>query len=131
VWREKSVTLCAFNSISQFGTANVADKDPRFVCFDNGETLHAAVLEHVLDIFKSGARHRECRDIRSHDLRDRDTKRMVLFVIEEWEAVEPNHAICDATFAKAFADCLGDTNNNLQRVSVYSTAGDVDFKALP
>ena len=40
---------------------------------------------------------------------------MLFFRVKEGEAVEPDHAVCDAAFGKAGRDGFGDTDYNLWR----------------
>lgn len=46
-------------------------------------------------------------------MRDGDVEGVFFFVVEEGEAIEPDHPVCDAAFAEAFADSLCHTNYNL------------------
>ena len=38
---------------------------------------------------------------------------MVFFVVEEWEAVGPDHAVGDAALSEAVADGFGDADDDL------------------
>jgi hypothetical protein len=38
---------------------------------------------------------------------------VIFLAVKVWEAIEPDHAICDPTFAEPVADSLGHSNDNL------------------
>ena len=52
-------------------------------------------------------------DVAGHDLGDWDAEGVFFFVVQEGEAVEPDHSICNASFSEAFADCLSDPYDDL------------------
>lgn len=59
---------------------------------------------------------REVCDLRvgSHDLGDRDVKGVFFLCVEEGEAVEPNHAVCNAAFGEAGGDGFGGADDDLE-----------------
>ena len=66
--------------------------------------------EELLYILHGEAGGRQGDDFGCHDLRDGDTECVFFFVVEEREAAEPDHAVCDAALAEKLADCFGDAD---------------------
>lgn len=48
---------------------------------------------------------------------------MLFFIVQEWEAVEPDHPVCDAAFAESVADGFCYPDDNLYRPSSASLDG--------
>lgn len=64
--------------------------------------------------------------MRRHDLRHGYAKAMLVFVVEERKAIEPNHAVCDAAVAEAVTDGFCDANNDHGGEDVGECAGELE-----
>ena len=117
IGRKLPFASCARDRVLKFRPPNEADQRFILSIVHDREALEFLLVKEKLCVL-----HREIRRWKEdgfvrHRVRDWHVENVILLVVEKGEAVEPDHAVCNATFAKSVTDGFRYSNDNLISVS--------------
>jgi hypothetical protein len=104
----------AIKCISQFHATDISYQHHGCCILYDRITREFCVCEDLFEIPDLEAGRGEGGCGRSHGGGHGHVESVVFFVVEEGHAVEPDHAVCDAAFAEAIADCFCNAYDNLE-----------------
>jgi hypothetical protein len=120
-WSSQLISSRAIKCISQFHTTDISYQHHRGRVLYNRVAREFCFCEDLFEIPDLEAGRGEGGCGRSHAGGHGDVEGVVFFVVEEGHAVEPDHAVCDAAFAEAIADCFCNAYDNLEQELVLVT----------